>query len=452
MGKYVLLLVMAAAGVWALAQQQTTLQTAETEVEREEEVLARQAARTGLNSLLAETRTVADDNCPDQIVDSVDSRSGTYETDGYNHGTYKAWLEVAPGVDLGYRAYAKGQFPDQSGATVTLDRLIQRTENREGLVYGYGKEGNGNGKLKRTTTEGSEEFGSAPQGSAPQVRGMGPLATNLDDDGKDEVPYVRQGSAKIEMIDSESEQVQTLVNNSDAKKPATSKIRLGVGSWGGGDPSVFYANENGDAIYKVSWDPNEGGNKNQNDPEKVADLYDSGNRNEVDAVVGIANINGDGDKELIYADGSQELRYMDNPNDGDDDKGDRAPGIEFPEIPDPSADEDLDPSVGSNKGIGTGSLVDLDKDGVSSVVFIDTGNEIAIANDDGTVRRISDDGGAAKTPPTAIDLDGDDDLEIAYLRKKGDGPDVEYVNQDGSNIRPLCGISVKESTGLVSTR
>ncbi|PSQ88068.1 MAG: hypothetical protein BRD42_00025, partial [Bacteroidetes bacterium QS_3_64_15] len=123
MGKYVLLLVMAAAGVWTLAQQQTTLQTAETEVEREEEVLARQAARTGLNSLLAETRTVADDKCPDQIVESVDSHSGTYETDGYHHGTYEAWLEKAPGVDLGYRAHAKGQFPGEDGATVTLDRL-----------------------------------------------------------------------------------------------------------------------------------------------------------------------------------------------------------------------------------------------------------------------------------------------------------------------------------------
>ena len=443
MGKYVLLLVMAATGVWALAQQQTTLQTAETEVEREEEVLARQAARTGLNSLLAETRTAADDKCPDQIVESVDSRSGTYETDGYNHGTYEAWLEKESSVDFGYRAHAKGRFPDQSGATVTLDRLIQRTENRKGLVYGV----EGNGKLKRTTMEGSEEFGSAPQ-----VRGMGPLATDLDGDGKDEVPYVRKSNQTMEMIDKDAENrgdAQELVPSSatDAA-PADAKTRLGVGSWGGGDPSVFYANDNNDAIYKVSWKQNGGGNENQNDPEKIADLDNS--RNGAQAVVGLANINGDGDKELIYADGSQELRYMDEPNDGDNDKGDHEQGSAFPKIPNASA--------GSSEGIGTGSLVDLDGDGVFSVVFVNTSNNITVANDDGTDRTIHlDDGsddGAAKTPPTAIDLDGDGDLEIAYLRNEDeeDGPDVEYVNQDGSGIRPLCGISVDKEVGLVSER
>ena len=448
MGKYVLLLVVGAAGVWSLAQQRTNLQTAEKETEREEEVLARQAARTGLNALLAETRTVAEDKCPDEIVAAVGSISGTYETGGYNHGTYEAWLEAAPGVNFGYRAHAKGQFPGENGATVTLDRLIQRTENREGLVYGYrGDEGNGNGngKLKRTTTEGSEEFGSAPQ-----VRGMGPLATDLDGDGKNEIPYVRKDNRKMEMIDEDAKNqgdTQELVPD-DASEgvPADNKTRLGVGSWGGGDPSVFYANDNNDAIYKVSWKQNGGGNKNQNDPEKIADLTNS--RNGAQAVVGLANINGDGDKELIYADGSQELRYMDKPNDGDNDKGDHEQGSAFPKIPNASA--------GSSEGIGAGSLVDLDGDGVSSVVFVNTSNNITIANDDGTHRTISlDDGsddGAAKSPPTAINLDDDDDLEIAYLREEDDDPDVEYVDPNGSNITPICGISVEKSVGLVSER
>ena len=53
MGKYVLLIVVGAAGVWSMAQQRTNLQTAEKETERGEEVLARQAFRTGLNALLS---------------------------------------------------------------------------------------------------------------------------------------------------------------------------------------------------------------------------------------------------------------------------------------------------------------------------------------------------------------------------------------------------------------
>jgi hypothetical protein len=106
-------------------------------------------------------------------------------------------------------------------------------------------------------------------------------------------------------------------------------------------------------------------------------------------------------------------------------------------------------------------MADLDGDGTASAVFINGSNNLRIVDADSTDgtdrtdRTISVDEsgeGAAKTPPTAIDLDGDDDLEIAYLREESGGPDVEYVNQDGSSIRSLCGISVDKGAGLVSAR
>ena len=417
MGKYVLLLVMAATGVWALAQQQTTLQTAETEVEREEEVLARQAARTGLNSLLAETRTVADDKCPDQIVESVDSRSGTYETDGYHHGTYEAWLEKESSVDSGYRAHAKGQFPDQSGATVTLDRLIQRTESREGLIYGE----EGDGKLKKTTTEGSEEFGSAPK-----VEGAGPLATDLDGDGNREVPYVRKSNQKIKMVDDQGNEQELVPSSASEGVPADDKTRLATGTWDGSQESVFYANEDHETIYRVAWD---GGSAT--DPEEVKSPGDG-----AQAMLGIDDIDGDGGEELVFADASQHIRYIDGPGG--------------------SVEKLENGGAGSSEGIGTGSLVDLDGNGTASAIFVNGSNNLRVVNADDTDRTIHlDDGsddGAAKTPPTAIDLDGDDDLEIAYLREESEDPDVEYVNQDGSSIRSLCGISVDKGAGLVSTR
>ena len=426
MGKYVLLLVMAAAGVWTLAQQQTTLQTAETEVEREEEVLARQAARAGLNSLLAETRTVAEGKCPDEIPAAVGSMSGTYETGGYNHGTYKAWLDS---VDLvgGYRAHAKGWFPDQNGATVTLDRLIQRTESREGLIYGDGRDGEENGKLKQTTTTGSEEFGSAPQ-----VGGMGPLATNLDGDRKDEIPYVLQDSAKIEMIDADAEgstDAQELVP-SDASEgvPADNETRLSTGTWNSPE-SVFYANEDHETIYRVSWD-----GVSATDPEEVKSPDDG-----AQAVLGIDDIDGDSGKELVFADANQHIRYIDGPGG--------------------SVEKLENGGAGSSEGIGTGSLVDLDRDGTASAIFVNGSNNLRVVNADTTDQTdrtdrtipVDESGeGAAKTPPTAIDLDGDGEREIAYLREEDGGPDVEYVNQDGSGIRPLCGISVDKDVGLVS--
>ena len=421
MGKYVILIVVGAVGVWSLAQQRTNLQTAERETEREEEVLARQAARTGLNALLAETRTVAEDKCPDEVVAAVGSISGTYETDGYNHGTYEAWLEAVPSVDIGYRAHAKGQFPGENGATVTLDRLIQRAESREGLIYGE----EGNGKLKRTTTTGSEEFGSAPQ-----VRGMGALATDLDGDGKDEIPYVRKSNQKIEMIDEDAENqgdAQTLVDPDEVSEgvPADNKTRLSTGTWDESPKSVFYANEDHETIYRVS------GGGSATGPTSVRSPGDG-----AQAVLGLDDIDGDSGKELVFADASQHIRYIDEPG-GPVEKLENG-------------------GAGSSEGIGTGSLADLDGDGTVSAVFINGSNNLRVVNADGTDRTIYlDDGsddGAAKTPPTAINLDGDDDLEIAYLREEDDDPDVEYVDPDGSNITPLCGISVEKSVGLVSKR
>lgn len=419
MGKYVLLLVLAAAGVWAFAQQRTALQTAETEAERGEEVLARQAARTGFNSLLAETRTVADDKCPDEIVESVGSISGTHETDGYNHGTYEAWLEKESSVDFGYRAHAKGQFPDENGATVTLDRLIQRTDNREGLIYGE----EGDGKLQKTTTEGSEGFGTAPQ-----AKGMGSLSTDLDGDGKDEIPYVRKSNQKLEMIDADAKNqgdTQTLVGASAGDfAPADDKTRLATGTWDLSQESVFYANSDHETIYRVTWT-----GAFAPPPEEVVSPSDG-----AQAVLGIDDIDGDSAEELVFADASQHIRYVDEP-------GGPVKKLE-------------NGGVGSSEGIGTGGLVDLDGDGTASAIFVNGSNNLRVVDADGTDRTIYlDDGsddGAAKVPPTAKDFDGDDELEIAYLREEDEGPDVEYVDPDGSDIRPLCGISVRKDAGLVS--
>ena len=153
-------------------------------------------------------------------------------------------------------------------------------------------------------------------------------------------------------------------------------------------------------------------------------------------MLGLDDIDGDSGKELVFADASQHIRYIDEPG-GPVEKLENG-------------------GAGSSEGIGTGSLADLDGDGTVSAVFINGSNNLRVVNADGTDRTIYlDDGsddGAAKTPPTAINLDGDDDLEIAYLREEDDDPDVEYVDPDGSNITPLCGISVEKSVGLVSKR
>lgn len=442
MGKYAVLLVLAVGAVWTVVQQRTSQQTAEKQVERQEEVLARQAARSGLNAILAEAREHAQEKCPDEIASSVGSISGEYKTEGYNHGRYEARLDEEPSIDFAYRALSEGEFPPDGGKTVSIDRLIRPGENREGVVFGRA----GNGKMKRTTRDGSEEFGSAPQ-----IRGMGPHQVDLDGDGKNEIPYIRKANQKIEMLDADSENqgdTQELVSSSAGDgAPADDKTRLGTGTWDGSQPSVFYADEDHEDIYRVrgnsgggnsgngnNGNGNNGNGNNGGGNDNIEKVVSPGNG--AQAVLGIDDIDGDGSKELVFADASQHIRYVESP------------GGTIKKL--------QNGGVGSSEGIGSGGLVDLNGDGTVSAIFINGSNNLRVVNADGTNRTIYlDDGsddGAAKVPPTAIDLDDDPELEIAYVREEDDDPDIEYVDADGSNIRPLCGISVAEGAGLQSAK
>ncbi|PSQ71999.1 MAG: hypothetical protein BRD31_02080 [Bacteroidetes bacterium QH_2_64_26] len=419
MGRYVLLIIVGAAGTWAMTQGDLA-QSAETSAEREEDALARQTARSGLNAVLTVAEEESEDKCAAQVVGAVSPLSGTYETGGYDHGTYDAWLEEEPGVQFGFRVVAEGTF---DGRTVTVDRLIRKPKNREGIVYGDA----GDGDLKRTTPDGSEEIGAPPQ-----VKGMGPLATDLDDDGKDELPYVRKDNQKIEMVDADAENqgdAQTLVPSSVSNGvPADAKTRLSTGTWDGSQESVFYANEDHETIYRVAWDADADA---ATTPEEVVSPSDG-----AQAMLGIDNIDDDDPAELVFADASQHVRYVDEPGG--------------------PVEKLANGGSGLDEGIGVGSMADLDRDGTASAVFINGSNNLRIVDADGTDRTIyldeDSDDGAAKTPPTPIDLDGDGEREIAYMREEDEGPDVEYVEADGSDINTLCGISVDESAGLVSAR
>jgi hypothetical protein len=420
MGKYVLLVALSVVSVWgfSMAQMQSDRQSADDEAKYQETVLARQTARTGLNTVLAKARDEAEDKCASGIVDGVDTMSGTYESGEYDHGTYKAWLEEEPDVDFGYRAYAEGEFEEEG---VQIDRLIRRAETREGLVYA---DGGNNGELRKTTPTGSEEFGSPPQ-----IKAAGSAAADLDGDGNDEVPYVRKSNRKLGMID-ENEETQTLVpGDAEDAAPAENKTRLGTGTWGSSERSVFYANADHETIYRVTWD---GDTNAPTTPEEIVSPSDG-----AQAMLGIDDIDGDDDDELVFADASQAVRYLEEPG-GNVVKLDNG-------------------GTGSDQGIGSGGLVDFNGDGTVSAVFINGSNNLRIVNADGTDRTITlDDGsddGAAKAPPVVKDLDGDGEREVAYLREEDDGgPDVEYVDADGTGIRTLCGISVEKGAGRYSMR
>jgi len=122
---------------------------------------------------------------------------------------------------------------------------------------------------------------------------------DVDGDGRAELPYV-DGSGDLLVNDSTGE-VQTLVDRSAVTataRPDTDKSLMATGSWQGSPTSVFYADTDHAEIYRIA----PGGS-----PILARDLSGNG----VNSVLGVGDIDGDGDDELVYPDGSREIRYVD---------------------------------------------------------------------------------------------------------------------------------------------
>jgi len=234
------------------------------------------------------------------------------------------------------------------------------------------------------------------------VAGLGQPDVDVTGDGRLDVPYVTSSGAV--KVTGPRGSTQTLATSSDIPDAVEyQKTRLAGGRWNGSDASVFFVDQNHATIYRVA--PGES-------PTAVATPG-----NGAQAVVGVGDIDGDGDDELVFADGSQQLRYLES--DGSTHNVDSG-------------------QTGSNNGIGSGSLIDVDGDGTPALVAVDGGNEVIVnrrpSGGGTTVFSATD---AAKSPPTAADVDGDGSVEVVYVDRSSE--ELRYIDDpDGSaTIRPL---------------
>jgi FlaG/FlaF family flagellin (archaellin) len=217
---------------------------------------------------------------------------------------------------------------------------------------------------------------------------LGNTDVDVTDDGRTDVPFVTGGDEVA--ITNGTNETTILASSSDITGTIQgSKTRLAAGSWNGHDDSVYFVNENHDTIYRV--EPGES-------PTVVATPGDG-----AQAVLGPGDADGDGDSELLFADSSQHIQYVE-PNGGGVEKVD-------------------DGGVGSNNGIGSGAVADFDGDGTVTVVTIDGSNDLKLVSEptsqggDGTRTISSVD--AAKSPTTVADVDDDGDSEVLYVSTGG---------------------------------
>lgn len=241
-------------------------------------------------------------------------------------------------------------------------------------------------------------------------KGLGP-ANDIDSDGTIEIPYV-DSSGNIRLVETDDGSETLLAESSDSAISGsiqTSETRMAIGTWSGSPQSVFFANENEDALYRVA----PGGSA-----VEVTTLSDGPS-----GVVGVRDIDGDSDDEVVYIGSSDEIRYLN----GDGSTG--STGI--------TADQ--------NYGVGAGSIADYDGDGDVAVAMVESG-QIRLANAMWDHKIVDSDiqGGTApssvtKAPPTAADVDDDGETELVYVASSGD---LRYLD----NMNGLTDIVVRDLT------
>ncbi|NHN61920.1 flagellin-like protein [Haloarcula quadrata] len=230
---------------------------------------------------------------------------------------------------------------------------------------------------------------------------LGP-ATDIDNDGTIEVPYTTSGGAvKIVDTDGTVETVTTSIPSGSGID--TDKTRLASGTWGG-CTGVFFAGDDDDIYCSTV-----GGSTTH-----IADPGDGGT-----AILGVGDIDADGDDEFVFADASAQLQYYDSPGGS------------------PTA---IGPTLGASTGMGAGTLGDFDGDGQSRVAVVDGGNDIHMV-DAGSDKKIESGDTVSGTAPSAkqssaaaADIDDDGVGELVYIGdSSGNLKYIDNIDQPSGN-------------------
>jgi len=290
----------------------------------------------------------------------------------------------------------------EEGTTSDGSRVLQRVLGHHGREVDSGSESSGEyvvftkgGSLSKVSSDG----GKVTDLNQENVEAIGytGIDTDSDSDGASDTPFLRT-TDEILLTDGADEDEHSV--DISAQPARMSKTSMATGDFGSGD-EVFYvaATGNGDEIYAAS---------PSGELRRVANP-----ENGVSAVSGTADIDGDGENELVFADGSQAIRYVEK---------DDGVTQTFSKAYD---------GAGSNNNVGIGSPADFDNDGVSSVPVVDGSNRILLIGPDGTTETLitgSEDEQAAKSPVAPVDIDGDGEVEVVYTENNDSPAELKYID------------------------
>lgn len=283
------------------------------------------------------------------------------------------------------------QFQKQGGASGT-GTGINFTQN--------------SGELRFMTENGANVESMNPTG----VEALGSAKADFDGDGSTDLPYFTSETT-LKLLDN-SDQSPRTINLPTSKKADLDKTLIGVGSFTGNDPWIYYTGKGHSNIYKVK-------------PGKSPVLIASPD-NGVNAVAGFGDLDGDGQNELAFADGSQDPRYIEK---SDPVNNGPSPMGHFRRMNKGNVG-----TPGSNNGIGYGAPADFNNDGQAELPVVGGGNGPAFLypSQSETYLGSNPSSGcncAEKSPIAITDIDGDQSGEVVYQNKQND--ELRYFDDDG---------------------
>jgi len=254
------------------------------------------------------------------------------------------------------------------------------------------------------------------------VDAVGATVADVTGDGTVDIPFVDSKGLYVTSVGASG---YTEIPKGNKPKIERTGTRLAVGEWQPADlsgPLVLFADKNAGKIH--------GANGDGTTEELLA--TDDG----TDGVSGVADLDGDGGSELVFLDGSQQLRYLNQ---------------------DGTIEKITNGGVGANNSAGFGPPADCTGDGTLRVPIVDGSNNVALIDAAGNKTvLVTEDAKKAAVAPMDVDLDGD--LEVAYLGN--DGGNVKYVDDvgganetkfltvDGSRLSPDEKIGLNAGTKL----
>lgn len=343
----------------------------------------------------------------DNLTDFTQKQNSTAYI--YN-ATYDASKDGDYNITLDTAEYREQDVASEQSDTVTVSVISQDKT----LVFGDSS--------GTTATSGNEN--DTEDVGIDDVSALGPSSEDLTGDGTNDMPYI-DSNGNLKLLNGTGG-TQTLVPDSDGSSPAESKTLMAVGQWNGSDTSVFYADDNNDALYRVD------------DSGSTTEVVDPGDG--AQGVLGTGDIDDDGTRELIFSDGSQQVQYLES---------------------DGSVTKLSGGGVGSNNGLGVGRPPDFDGDGTVRALVVDGSNRVKLVGDAEPTKTFDTDSStnvktnAKKAPLTATDVDndgtdeivyiGNDDGKLKYVDDPLGNPTIEFLKDEDGNK-----ISGDDNLGVVS--